>query len=471
MSDDILLAPLYRTNSIRNKLSQKWDKQQDRVMTDLRNKSLLIWKQMPEELLFDQILHRYCDGTSLSDLMASLLCYGTSKYFESYSCMKKLSLLKNCYISPKDPFIGRVLSSIIDIGRRRMEIVIDKLEYSSQRNMNYSSDAILWLKTALSRMLIQTKKCVLADDKIWESCTDDIGNKPVTNLTATTLVIKENENVLFVHYLHNFFLLLDLMEGSIRDYSSRFYSLKSSSVKEIVTCYEWPIWCGVIVVDTLVDTLQVPRSATIVITAPITSRLNPISSMIHGWQSILSYQFFADCTSSHRKPTESFRCEPLNMIPVPPWGRIRGLTIEDEYVLQNHIGMYLHSTNQVAIPQQCNPKLNICILPQTLAYTKRGGLKGLQRSLTSLPVATEWILHEEIKKAPQTFLSDESTALNTNEASNESSIANETFPLICTWQIEVDPSRTSNAFIDEKDSIDYLLQIQNMIQDWTSIKN
>jgi hypothetical protein len=71
-------------------------------MNHSSNKTFAIWKQLPEESLFDLILHDYCDGISLSELVTALMWYGTSKYvYCKPSILRKISSRRSFIIALK----------------------------------------------------------------------------------------------------------------------------------------------------------------------------------------------------------------------------------------------------------------------------------------------------------------------------------------------------------------------------------
>lgn len=96
---------------------------------------------------------------------------------------------------------------------------------------------------------------------------------------------------------------------------------------------EWPVWCGQITVESFVTGSRMRNTARVVITSPFQRpSLIPGSNLM-----------------KNRTPSGIFRCEPYNMVPVPPWGVVRGLAMEDDLVLKP-VADRLVETNFVAIP-------------------------------------------------------------------------------------------------------------------------
>jgi len=116
--------------------------------------------------------------------------------------------------------------------------------------------------------------------------------------------------------------LVDLLEESITTFS-----------RPHLGQFEWPVWCGQLTVDSYVTGSRMRNTARVVITAPVQS-----PSYIPGCNLIKNHT-----------PSGIFRCEPYNMIPVSPWGRLRALSQEDWHVLQP-VSERLERLGQVAVP-------------------------------------------------------------------------------------------------------------------------
>ena len=95
-------------------------------------------------------------------------------------------------------------------------------------------------------------------------------------------------------------------------------------------------------------------------------------------------------------PTSLFRCEPMNMIPVPPWGRLRGLTANDNVAL-NRIAVRLEEAGQshVVVPtrNQEHDPLNIRILRKTDARLRI--IDAAPRFGPNMTETLTWLIHDE----------------------------------------------------------------------------
>jgi hypothetical protein len=140
---------------------------------------------------------------------------------------------------------------------------------------------------------------------------------------------------------------------------------------------EWPIWCGKIMVDSSVNETRMRNTAAVVLTAPIQrpSFISAVSLLPH-----------------HLRAT-NFRLEPYNIIPTPPWGKMRGLTEIDEIVLGPIIDR-LEESNEVAVPRNLGAAsfLDIRMMTQNQA----------QRLLSAVPWSprkSAWIVESEPQKS------------------------------------------------------------------------
>ena len=172
--------------------------------------------------------------------------------------------------------------------------------------------------------------------------------------------------------------------------------------------WEWPVWVGQISVSVNVDA-TVARSMThIVILAPFDFPCHmPGSSLLY----------------RHRTPTSLFRCEPMNMIPVPPWGRLRGLTTNDEVALKR-IALRLEEAGEshVVVPtrNQEHDPLNIRILRK-----KDARLRIMDATPRFGPHWSEtltWLVH------------DDSTGSNVDGNDDNNIDETNPFELVCCWE-------------------------------------
>jgi hypothetical protein len=140
---------------------------------------------------------------------------------------------------------------------------------------------------------------------------------------------------------------------------------------------EWPIWCGKIRVDSSVGETRMLNTAAVVLTVPI-QRPSFISA--------------ANLLPDHAR-VPNFRLEPHNMIPTPPWGKMRGLTETDENIL-SPIMDRLDESNEVAVPS------NLCaynVLDIRIVTQKQA--RRLLSTVPWSPRKSAWIVESEQQKS------------------------------------------------------------------------
>lgn len=99
----------------------------------------------------------------------------------------------------------------------------------------------------------------------------------------------------------------------------------------------WPVWAGHITVDSFITGTRLRNTARVVLRAPLgTPTLLPGSSLVR-----------------RGRPSGLFRCEPYNLVPLPPWGRLDGMSDIDRRVLRP-VAQRLRQSGQVAVPQGYN---------------------------------------------------------------------------------------------------------------------
>ncbi|KAL7576328.1 hypothetical protein ACA910_018145 [Epithemia clementina (nom. ined.)] len=134
--------------------------------------------------------------------------------------------------------------------------------------------------------------------------------------------VDETSPLAFMRVLSENLALMDFLELSIQAYSDA----KQGA-------FEWPVWVGQISVDSYVTGSRMRNTAHVVVTTPMQSP-----------------GFLPGCNLiQKRTPSGIFRCEPYNMIPIPPWGRLRALSREDAQILRP-VAERLEHQSQVAVP-------------------------------------------------------------------------------------------------------------------------
>lgn len=138
--------------------------------------------------------------------------------------------------------------------------------------------------------------------------------------------------------------------------------------------FEWPVWCGQVTVESTVDETRMYNTAAVVLTAP------------------MQYPFFLPGAVNILRnviPAASFRCEPQNRRPIPPWGRVRPLS-NDSSVLAP-VTARLEQWDHVATPMNTRytlDTLNIAILSNKQARLRIADLPWTQKK-------SSWIVGNE----------------------------------------------------------------------------
>ena len=195
-----------------------------------------------------------------------------------------------------------VLKAIPEIGKLRIRNLVFRFE---KETVPYDIDAIEWIRSLPklffedndnddSTITITNKRNIHSSKTPKQSDVDcnipTILKKSVLSLSSIPQTLRN---------VTDFLLIIDYLINSIRQYTT------------CPGCYEWPIWCGTIIIDTIEETIRVRRSARVVITIPMIEKLHPISTVApSGGCGIVLY---------NNNPTQIFTCEPYNTIPIPPW--------------------------------------------------------------------------------------------------------------------------------------------------------
>ena len=345
----------------------------------VRKSSFDLIRQLPPEIL-DRILFVYCDGKALSTLTVALS-------------------------TALSDFYSNIAYNIIPTISKRllMRIIVD-IESNIVDGLNYA-DATRWIRLIAEDNNIDAPTKTLFGK---EQCR--INSKLEDGETSSELrceIVESRRKV--IRYCSENLALADFLRISM---------MESQRGK-----WEWPVWVGQISVSVIVDA-TVARSMThIVILAPFDFPCHmPGSSLLY----------------RHRTPTSLFRCEPMNMIPIPPWGRLLGLTATDKLALKR-IALRLEEGGQshVVVPtrNQEHDPLNIRILSKKDARLRILG--AAPRFGSTLSELSTWLLHDD--HVGRGDIDD-----NNNDVMN-------TLELVCCWE---------NDTIDEiqpREYIEYII--------------
>ena len=301
-------------------------------------------QQLPPEVL-DRILFVYCDGKALSTLAVAV----------------STSLLD---------FYSNIADKVIPtISKRLLLRIIDEIESNSINGFKHVG-AIRWIRLIAADTDCDMNGSLTIDHSIIRANHDQSRTCNTTDRSETISELRSQKvksRRKRIRYCSENFAVVDFLRRSM---------VESQHGK-----WEWPVWVGQISVSVHVDA-TVARSMTYI------EILAPLDFPSHIPGSSLLYR--------HRTPTSLFRCEPMNMIPVPPWGRLRGLTANDNVAL-NRIAVRLEEAGQshVVVPtrNQEHDPLNIRILRKTDARLRI--IDAAPRFGPNMTETLTWLIHDE----------------------------------------------------------------------------
>ena len=186
---------------------------------------------------------------------------------------------------------------VIQIGENKIMAWVRYIESKSAESNHGQVDNFVANATAWIRSVIDT---------------------PLTTKAATTKKLLRH----LIRYHSENMALLDFLQHSLLHYCRPDHGE-----------FEWPVWVGKICVEAFVHGTRLRDTARVVLTTPLQR-----PSYIPG-SGLLKNQ----------TPSTVFRSELYNMIPVPPWGRLRPLSDNDEDILQS-VADRLNTHGHVAVP-------------------------------------------------------------------------------------------------------------------------
>lgn len=350
--------------------------------------SLELLQLLPPEIL-DRILYVYCDGKALSTFAVAL---STSR---------------------NDVYRYITYHVVPAISKRLLLNIIDKIESNKSDGFDYAG-AIRWI-----RLIAADNDNDFGPNNYdrHDLCSSNKSNNDITSTTGrdTTIArtqVQQTRRKIMRHCSENL-AVVDFLRRSM---------MESPRGK-----WEWPVWVGQISVSVIVDATVARSMTQIVILAPF-----DFPSYIPG--SSLFYR--------HRTPTSLFYCEPMHMLPVPPWGRLRGLTSNDEVALKR-IALRLEEAGEshVVVPtrNQGHDPLNIRILREKDARLRIRNTTPLFRSYLSETLT--WL-----------FRDNNMDMIEGENISSNMEVENP-FELVCFWE---------NDTIDEilpREYIEYIIML------------
>lgn len=336
-------------------------------------------KCLPPEIL-RRILYRFCDGKALSTLSLALLSASSSSKSEQfYRSIALLEVPRVCRNRLNDiaSTIEEKTQGILDSNASRAQIV------------GSAGGAVEWIRSIATAL---------------DDTHDD-------NEASSTIVLASPPPLSRMKILSENAAVLDYLIVSLRDYSN----IEKGQ-------FEWPVWCGQLTIDSFLTGSRMRNSGRVLISSPMQR-----PSYIPGCNLLTNHS-----------PAGLFRCEPYNIVPRPPWGKIHGLEREDNHVLRP-VADRLIGTDQVAVPTGYygrNDMLDIRILaPLQARRLLSSRMRGILLHSSSL--SSSWMLEEEEEQQQHDGDDDDDIAA----------------PLVCCWQGE------EGDLDHDRDYIDYIIDL------------
>jgi hypothetical protein len=294
-------------------------------------------KCLPSEIL-RRILYGFCDGKSLSTLSLALCVDHMNRYTASRQvprvCCKKLN----------------------DIAS-----MIEKTS-AGKEDASQVIGAVRWIRSIAASLDFEE------EDR--EEEIDGEESAVVAALTPSRMrIISENAAV------------LDYLLVSLRDFSN----VEKGQ-------FEWLVWCGQLTIDSFLTGTRMRHSGRVLISSPMQR-----PTFIPGCGLLKNANHDHNHNQSQLDlPLGLFRCEPYNMVPMPPWGKIHGYESEDNRVLRP-VADRLNDTHQVAVPagnaRNRNHNSNMLDI-RILAPAQARELLSRRRT-TSSGIRTSWMLQQQ----------------------------------------------------------------------------
>jgi hypothetical protein len=340
-------------------------------------------KCLPPEIL-RRILYKFCDGKSLSTLSLALL---------SASSKSSKEVSKQSSSEHSEPFYrSMALLEIPRMCRNRLNDIAATIEEKSQATIDPNASraqivgsaggAVEWIRSIAADL----------DNTCDEASSVNILAFPVA---IRMKILSENAAV------------LDYLILSLRDYSN----IEKGQ-------FEWPVWSGQLTIDSFLTGSRMRNSGRVLITSPMQR-----PSYIPGCNLLTNHS-----------PSGLFRCEPYNMTPRPPWGKIHGLQPEDKHSLRP-VADRLNGTDQVAVPTGYYGRSDMLDI-RILAPLQARRLLSLRMGsilLHASSLSSSWMLEEQQSH---------------NDGDEDTSA-----PLVCCWQGE------EGDLEHDRDYIDYIIDL------------
>ena len=242
-------------------------------------------------------------------LLAALPHELANRLFTEYTTGRDLSTLSLALVGCQDEHHQALSKQVMQIGAERVRKLTDFIETQSSKAYEGKGDecvakAVAWMRSVQTPPSPSAAPNKKDDDEALEEPPLSFHRRKVRFHSQTMA-------------------LLDFLQESVDHYS-----------RPELGQFEWPVWLGQICVELSHNGgKRVRQTARVVITTPMQQ-----PSFIPG-----------AALMSNQTPLTTFRAELYNMVPVPPWGSVRPLSVDDDQVLQP-VAERLESRGHVAVP-------------------------------------------------------------------------------------------------------------------------
>ena len=321
---------------------------------------------------------------------------------------------------------GKALSTLAIVLDCSVPVVVDLKEdlpvvtshnWSKEQQQNDKDQDLEHRVRLFSLIHHVAKQRLLQSASLIESTTAQASNATIDTLTAHAVnwirsvvefsFVSETNRLTHMRVVSENLALVDFLELSIQQYSNVPQGL-----------LEWPVWVGQLSVDSYVSSSRMRNTARVVITTPMQS-----PSFLPGCNLI-----------DRRTPTGVFRCEPYNMIPIPPWGRVRAMSAKDGQILRP-VAERLERQNQVAVPMGYHSDEILDIRVASAARARQ-----LLESLSWTPRGA-WILQD-----PPSTATASSTPPNPHGPEHQNPAVWNT-GLVCVWQEDTMEMKSDRQYL------------------------
>lgn len=368
-----------------------------------------LFRELPPEIVSEKILFQFCDEKSLSTLALACAAAGNNNKHDEYEDgNEKLS----CYeriVYGIVPIIARerlLEQALIIAGekkeseKRRARSNSKKKEDSTKETNKTYDGIVKWIRTiaAVDNSVYTVNTSKNEDEEEEEDSENDKfdESKPLTVPNGKVLA----EQIRQTKQYRKLKAMRRLSENLAVAHFLRLCIEQSCNGH-----WEYIVWVGQLsVVTNIADAACLRKTVRTAITAPM-----PLKGPTPSCHSIIPG---ASLMHTHRTPTGFFRLEPYNLLrPLPPWGRVKGLTASDQALLQDLASTLDNTSGGSTICVPCprynqrvhNDPLDVRILTQRQAQSRiqstninNGSISNNINNNSQAPsrrsVSTEWVV-------------------------------------------------------------------------------